>query len=532
MNNSAEKLKFGTKLAFGSGDFGPAITANLLVFFLLYFFTNVAGIPPGLAGLILAAGKIMDAINDPIVGILSDRTRLSWGRRLPWMLGGAFPFALFFFLQWLVPQFSNVWLLFAYYVIVGIFFNISYTMVNLPYTALTPELTRDYDERTSLNSFRMGFSLGGSILSLILAGIVFQAYPDSEKQQYLTLGLVSSLISIIAILWCVLRVPERGSRPILSPQQKKIVGRLFTLLGGLAIAYGVIKSLLMGEIGLNSLVTAIIGLQLTLFGITLVTAEIETHLQLNRKSSNLEIVNTSLWQQLRLTFSNRPFLYVIGIYLCSWLGVQLTASILIYFVVSWMNLSAAIFAQVAMAVQGTALVMLFVWKLISDRLGKKMVYFLGMIFWIIAQIGLFLLQPGQIVALYILAVTAGLGVSVAYLIPWSMLPDVIELDELRTGERREGIFYSFMVLVQKVGLAVALFLVGVGLDLAGFVERVAGGPIPVQPPRALLAIRIAIGPLPAIFLIVGVILAYFYPITAAVHAQIRLELQQQKTDQC
>lgn len=83
-----EKLNFTTKLAYGSGDMGPAITANVLVFFLLYFCTNVAGLPAGMAGSILAIGKISDAINDPIIGVLSDRTRTKWGRRIPWMLCG------------------------------------------------------------------------------------------------------------------------------------------------------------------------------------------------------------------------------------------------------------------------------------------------------------------------------------------------------------------------------------------------------------------------------------------------------------
>ena len=175
-----EKLHFTTKLAYGSGDMGPAITANVLAFFLLYFFTNVAGLPAGLAGSILAIGKIGDAINDPIAGVLSDRTRTRWGRRIPWMLFGAIPFGIFFFLQWIVPKFSddlsvNNWCLFAYYIAIAILFNLAYTAVNLPYTALTPELTQDYNERTSLNSFRFAFSIGGSILSLVLATVIFAA---------------------------------------------------------------------------------------------------------------------------------------------------------------------------------------------------------------------------------------------------------------------------------------------------------------------------------------------------------------------
>ncbi|NEP47180.1 MAG: MFS transporter, partial [Okeania sp. SIO2H7] len=226
---------------------------------------------------------------------------------------------------------------------------------------------------------------------------------------------------------------------------------------------------------------------------------------------------------------NRPFLYVIGIYLFSWLGVQLTASILPFFVVNWMGLSEETFPLVAIAVQGTALVMLFIWTAVSKKVGKKAVYFMGVAFWFIAQAGLFLLQPGQVKLMYFLAVLAGIGVSTAYLVPWSLIPDVIDLDELNTGERREGVFYSFMVFLQKMGLAIGLFLVGLALEFAGFIERVPGEPIPVQPESALLAIRIAIGPLPTCFLVGGLILASFYPITKSAHEEILLKLKERKT---
>jgi GPH family glycoside/pentoside/hexuronide:cation symporter len=138
---------------------------------------------------------------------------------------------------------------------------------------------------------------------------------------------------------------------------------------------------------------------------------------------------------LQIAFSNQPFLYVVGIYLCSWLGVQVTASILPYFVVNWMNLPAAEFPLVAIAVQGTALIMLFVWSAVSARVGKKVVYFMGMIVWIIAQAGLFFLQPSQVGLMYFLAVLAGVGVSTAYLIPWSMMP---RRDRTRRTENRSA----------------------------------------------------------------------------------------------
>lgn len=478
-SDAVEPLNFSTKLAYGAGDLGPAMTTNLLSFFLLYFFTNVAGLNAGLAGGILLIGKIWDAVNDPIVGVLSDRTRSArWGRRYPWILYGAIPFGFTFFLQWIVPRFSsdlatNQWLLFGYYVLVGILFNTFYTMVNLPYTALTPELTQDYNERTSLTSFRFGFSIGGSILSLILAQIIFALVQpetaaagscNSSTLQYVVLGGVTALLSVLPLYWCVFGTCNR------------VLGR--------------------------------------------------------NRGAAVEPADPSeslpFREQLRVALSNRPFQYVIGIYFCSWLAVQVTASIIPYFIVSRMQLQESDFIQVTLAVQGTALLMLYVWSALSRRFGKKAVYFMGMILWIIAQAGLFFLQPGQIGLMYALAIMAGFGVSTAYLIPWSMVPDVIEVDELETGQRREGVFYAFMVLLQKMGLAVALFVLGIGLEASGFRERVPCQPIPAQPESAILAIRLAIGPLPTVALIGGLVLAYFYPITQAVHAETLLRLRERR----
>ena len=230
--------------------------------------------------------------------------------------------------------------------------------------------------------------------------------------------------------------------------------------------------------------------------------------------------------QLKIVFSTRPFLYVIGIYLCSWLAFQLTATIIPYFAVSWIGIDA--FFLVALLVQVVAMVMLFVWSAVSARVGKRVVYFMGMILWILAQGGLFFLQPGQVVWMYLLCAIAGCGVATAYLVPWSMLPDVIDLDELNTGKRREGIFYAFMVLLQKIGLALALFLVGQALEWAGYIPSTAGQAIPEQPASALWAIRVAIGPLPTLVLAIGLVLAFFYPITRDAHAQILLKLREKR----
>jgi glycoside/pentoside/hexuronide:cation symporter, GPH family len=265
-------------------------------------------------------------------------------------------------------------------------------------------------------------------------------------------------------------------------------------------------------------------------------------------------VHIPIGDQIKIVFQNRPFLFVVGIYLCSWLSLQLTAVIIPYFVKSYMRLGDGDVSKVVLAVQGTALAMLFVWSKVSQRVGKKATYFMGMGVWILAQSGLFFVQPQQVGLMYVLAVLSGMGVSTAYLIPWSMLPDVVELDELETGQRREGIFYSFMVFVQKIclGLAVSFALEILGrvgyvqptevipktpqswaleiLGSAGSIDKLTEIVVnPVQSEAVLLTIKSFIGPIPTVSLLIGLILAYFYPITREVHTELLLRLNERRT---
>jgi GPH family glycoside/pentoside/hexuronide:cation symporter len=457
------KLNLWTRLAYGVGDLGPAITQNILAFFLLPFLTTVAGLEAGLAGSILAISKVWDAVNDPLVGILSDRTQSRWGRRRPWILIGALPFGISFLAQWLVPFPGSPWSLFWYYLGVAVLFNSFYTAVNLPYTALTAELTQDYDERTQLTHYRFAFSIGGSLVSGLLypriigwlsgEGVCVEG-TASPYLAYALSGGIWALIATLPLFWCVAGIRE-------TPQA--------------------------------------------------ITEE-----------------SISIPQQLRIAFSNRPYLFVIGLYLCSWLALQMTATIIPYFVILWMGLSGAWVGNVILAVQGTAFVMLFIWARVSALLGKKAVFSLGMGIWILAQAGLVMLQPGQMGLLVGLSILAGIGVSTAYLVPWAMVPDVIELDELQTGQRREGIFYGFMVLLQKMGLALGLFLVGQLLQWSGFQSTVACQSPPIQPDSALLMVRMLIGPVPTLILVGGLVLNYFYPITRQSHAQVLQQLDERR----
>ena len=228
----------------------------------------------------------------------------------------------------------------------------------------------------------------------------------------------------------------------------------------------------------------------------------------------------SFVDQLKVVAGNKPFLFVIGIYLFSWLALQITATIIPYYAKYWMGVSESLPAVI---VQVVTVVMMFVCAALSRKVGKKNLYFLGAGVWIVVQIALFFLQPDQDSIMFGLCAIVGFGVATAYVVPWSILPDVIELDELKTGRRREGTYYAFMTLLQKFGLALGLFLVGLALESSGFDQD-----LPVQTDSALTAIRFFMGPVPLVLLLCGVVLVYFYPITREMHAEVMLKLAERK----
>ena len=454
MTTATGRLRLSTKLAYGAGDLGAAIATAINGFFLLDFLINIAGLRPGMAGNIFLIAKIWDAVNDPIVGWLTDKTVSRFGRRRPWLLIAAVPFGLAFFLQWLVPPLSEVGK-FWYYLVVALFLDFAFTAVNVPYAALTAELTPDYDERTRLSSVRMSFSIVGGVLAAFFNGQIISLFPKGDPRGY----------AISAAIWAV-----------------AIAGPCF----------------------------------ITFFGTR------EPDFAINVKPSQ---EGPSFLEGLGIAFRNKAFILVALIYMLSWLAIQFAQNNLRIYTKDWIKMDMGLFSFLLLAIQTSSFIWVLIWAKVSERIGKKNIYYLGAGFFVLALLGMGFLQPGQTGLVFGLAVMAGIGISVGYLVPWSMIPDVVELDELETGQRREGVFYGFFVFLQKLGLALGLFVSGWVLDLAGYVNGTIAVPDPVQPASALLAMRVIIGPVSAVVVLLSFVAVYFYPLTREKHAQIRAELQ-------
>jgi len=203
------KLSFRTKLLYGFGDIGFSLTSTILGAFFAIFLTDVVGLAPGVAAIAIFVGRSWDYINDPLIGHLTDRTRTRWGRRRPFLLFGALPFGLAFCLLWLRPPFESQIALAVYYALAYLLFDMAATFVYMPYYALTPELTSDYDERTSLTSFRMFFSIVGSLVAFTIPILIVGGFNPQNLQRVALMGAVFGGASALPLLSVFFGTRER-----------------------------------------------------------------------------------------------------------------------------------------------------------------------------------------------------------------------------------------------------------------------------------------------------------------------------------
>jgi len=445
----SDRLSRRTKLLYGVGDTGFSLTATIIGAYFLIFMTDVVGLAPGLAAAAIFIGRSWDYVNDPLFGHLSDRTRTRWGRRRPFLLFGALPFALAFAMLWWRPPWEGDLLLVAYYALAYVVFDAAATFIYMPYFALTPELTSDYDERTSLTTYRMLFSILGSLVAFIVPLTIIGTFHPGNAPRVWTMGLVFGGVSALPFLLVFFGTRERQ----LFAQQER----------------------------------------------------------------------PGLRQSLRAAMGNRPFVFGLLIFLLTWVTVEILQATLIYFI-KYVVQREAQNDLVMATIFVTAVLALPIWEWASRRWSKRWAYAGGIAFWAVVQIVMITLGPATGLPFIILmCVLAGIGVSAAHVLPWSIIPDAIEWGEWQTGERHEGMFYSLVTLIRKAATSVAIPAVGLILQFTGYVPNAAQ-----QPASALWGIRIVIGPIPAALLCAGILFALLYPLGREQYADVVQKLERRR----
>ena len=429
--------------AYGMGDAGTGMAASLIGFYLFIFYTSAVGMPPWMAGLVLMLARLWDAINDPVIGWLSDKTKTPWGPRLPWIVGSAVPLGFAMALMWWVPP-GGLWLKFAIFVLISMVANSLYTAVNLPYSALAAELTTSVSLRTRLNTARFTGSIIATLVGALLGGLLLRDHADAAS--YWRVGMLSGVLITVATLIC-----SWG----LAPQAK------------------------------------------------------------NCQTPTSEPGSTRrLLQRVR---SNGRFLMVLGLYLLLWCALQLMQTAALIYLPVVMHLPESWSNWILMPFILSSLGGLWIWNLVSQRLGRIRALHWGTTLWIVGCLAAMMLPPldaavhptgslanGVRLALLVLTImTAGVGAATAYLIPWSLLPDAIDVDP----ERPAGQYSAWMVFTQKICISFALFFFGNLMSLSGYQARLEI----LQPTSALVAIRLCMGLIPALLIVLGLVVMRRWP---------------------
>jgi GPH family glycoside/pentoside/hexuronide:cation symporter len=235
-----------------------------------------------------------------------------------------------------------------------------------------------------------------------------------------------------------------------------------------------------------------------------------------------------------------PFRYATALYMLNWLTFDLVALMLPFFLVYWIaggdllakanlfGMDLALESAVLGLMLITALAALPIWTWLSRRLNKRTAYVVGMAFWAVVQLSIVFIQPGQMTLILALSVLAGIGVSTAHVLPDAIFPDVIEWDELRTGERHEGVYYGAKNFIRKLTSALAIFVALQVLGWFGYQSPPESAIQFAQPAAAVAAIRLLTGLFGVGLLAGAIVVAARYPIDRARHARIRALLARRK----
>jgi GPH family glycoside/pentoside/hexuronide:cation symporter len=457
--SAAPRLTTTVKFIYGLGDWGTSAAATARNVFWFVFLTNVVGLNAGLAGGIWLVGRLWDAINDPLVGSLSDRLHSRWGRRRPFLLAGSIPLALVFFLMFFVPSFESTSALVIYYSIIFLLYDTLFTIVNVPYLALIPELAQTYDERSSLTGWRTAFSFLGQLVTAagftLLAEQVFAPRFGGGTEGLrlgftLAAGLWALSMALPLILLAVV-IRERQQEPVTSPFRPV--------------------------------------------------------------------------HSFREVFSNRPFRLAALIYLLCFTTGDIILVVFVRYLIDYVQVSPGFDSIVLATVLGASLLSIPLVLALMRRTDKRTAYLISIGFMVIVlAVGAFL-PPGAQNALLIGAVLAGVGFAAMSIIPWAIVADVIEVDELQTGERREGLYTGYLVFLRKFATGILVFGVGQLLAAAGYLSSTTGSLFIEQPATALNAMRFLVTVIPAITLALSLLLAWRFPLDRKTHEALRHELE-------
>jgi GPH family glycoside/pentoside/hexuronide:cation symporter len=466
-----DRIPFLKKIVYGLGGFVNNLLGAAIGYMVIVLNLGL-GMNPALVGLLSAVPRLTDALTDPLMGYISDHTKSRWGRRRPYIFVGAIAAGITYAFLWQLPDGRSESFYFWFFLIGSLVFYLAYTVFATPWVALGYELTPDYHERTRLMAVQ---NFMGQMAYLVAPWFLWFMQHD---------GMFNSMREGAA--W------------------------LAIIIGGFTVFVGILPAIFLKE----------------------PQADIAFKLQSEElNSKELPAVGMKgFFKGFLLTIKFKPFLALCGATFLVFNGFMMVASfqsyVIIYYVFAGDQSLGAEYAGWAGTVSAIATfcVIVLISKL-SVRIGKRGAFFVAIGVSIIGYcLKWFCYNPDYPLLLLIPVPFIAFGLGGLFTLMGSMVADVCDLDELETGERREGMFASIYWWVVKLGMAVALALGGILLNVTGFDVQLGGE----QTAYALSMMRLIDAFVPAVCSLVAILLIVTYPITESKAHDIRQKLEQKR----
>jgi GPH family glycoside/pentoside/hexuronide:cation symporter len=470
------KLSKGIKLLYGFGFSAQGIKDGLFQIFLFFYFSQVLGLGAGLTGLATIIALFFDAISDPLVGVLSDRWKSErWGRRHGFMIISAIPLGVFIYLLFSPPSDLDQVGLFLWLTTFTILVRVSLTLFQVPGMSLGAELSVDYNERTSITSYRVMF-----------------------------VALMSTLIIIVGFV--VFFVPsEKYSRGLMNPETYP----KFAMFCGFLI----ILSIIVSTLGTSKV-------------IPLLPKAAENQMKFNLKTFFKEVA-----MMFRMKSYRTIILYTMVLYIGIGVGTVFTT----YFMEYYFQFTETQMALLPIASGIGGILALFLASTLGEKFDKKRAVLYSTIAFSILfslpynlrLLGIFP-ENGEsslILIYFVCVLFAYMFLWIVLSIVGSMMADVVDEFELKTNNRNEGLFFSSMSFAYKCTVGLGYFIAGVLLEIIAFPKQVGVEDVPIKTIEGLGFIG---GPVLMSIYLMAIIFLIAYPINKKRYNEIRVALENKK----
>lgn len=466
------------KIGYGFGDMSSSMFWKIFSYYLPFFYSNIFGLSLAHAGTLVLVTKLYDAVSDPVMGLIADRTNTRWGKYRPYLLWIAIPFAVAGVLAFFTPQTDNYTFKHVYAYVTYILMMTVYTAINVPYGAMLGVMTDDSREKSVFSSFRMFFAFIGSFIAM-------------------------------------------GSFEPLLKLRQSILGTLpaeWTLADSTPADWTIAVSV----IGIVCAVLFILSFVMTRERVT----EAEMAKEPVKENSN-ETAKTSVAEDLKALVTNGPWWMLLGGGIAILLFNCVRGGAAAYYFADVLGTN-AIFTLALFLTVGeiSQLVGVVVTVPVSEKIGKKATFLLVLVaVTVLSIIVAFLPEtPAGMWALLVSQILICIAIGINSPLLWSMFADVADYSELKNGRASTGLIFSSSSMAQKFGAAFGSAIVLWVLMAFGY-DNAKGA---VQTPEALATIKALISWIPAIGSAAGIAIMLGYPLTDKKMSEIRQELSKKR----